>query len=254
MSAIGPNAYWVLGSAPCAAGQCATLERTTDAGATFTRIGRNGAGGEMPPVPTTVEDGTTVRDVRFGDAQNGWLYGGAFYTTHDGGSTWSADTALPNDVVDVAAASGHVWAVALSAQNGSESYGVYHATYGSSGTGTWTKVPLGTSIGQPGLAVVKQNAFLLAQAGNRQGEILSSPATARASSAIRRRAHRAGTPSPSRETVHCGFVARVTPPSASLSRTIRQCTGKRLTPRPRPSRSAVSTLRTPSSRAPTGCT
>jgi photosystem II stability/assembly factor-like uncharacterized protein len=171
VSAVGPNVYWVLGSAPCAAGRCATLEHTTDAGATFTRIGHNGAGGEMPPVPTTVEDGTTVRDVRFGDTQNGWLYGGAFYTTHDGGSTWSADTALPNDVVDVAAASGHVWAVALSAQNGSESYGLYHATYGTSGTGTWTKVPLGTSIGQPGLAVVKQNAFLLAQVGNGQGEI-----------------------------------------------------------------------------------
>jgi photosystem II stability/assembly factor-like uncharacterized protein len=171
VSAVGPNVYWVLGSAPCAVGQCATLEHTTDGGATFTRIGHNGAGGEMPPVPTTVQDGTTVRDVRFGDTDNGWLYGGAFYTTHDGGSTWIADTALPNDVVDVAAASGHVWAVALSAQNGSESYGLYHATYGTSGTGTWTKVPLGTSIiAQPGLAVVKQNAFLLAQVANGQGE------------------------------------------------------------------------------------
>jgi photosystem II stability/assembly factor-like uncharacterized protein len=171
VSAVGPNVYWVLGSAPCAGRQCAALDYTADAGATFTRIGHNGAGGEMPPVPTTVEDGTTVRDVRFGDAKNGWLYGGAFYTTHDGGSTWSADTSLPNDVVDVAAASGHVWAVALSAQNGSESYGLYHATYGSSGTGTWTKVPLGASIiAQPGLAVVNQTAFLLAQVGNGQDE------------------------------------------------------------------------------------
>jgi hypothetical protein len=167
VSAIGPNVYWVLGSAPCAAGQCATLEHTTDAGATFTHIGHIGAGGEMPLVPTTVEDGTTVRDVRFGDAQNGWLYGGAFYSTHDGGSTWTADTSLPHDVIDVAAASGQVWAVALSPTNGSGTYGLYHATYGSSGTGTWTKVPLGTSIvQQPGLAVVKQTAFLLAELPN----------------------------------------------------------------------------------------
>ena len=116
----------------------------------------------MPPVPTTVEDGTTVRDVRFGDTKNGWLYGGAFYTTRDGGSTWSANTSLPNDVVDVAAASGDVWAVALSAQNGSESYGLYHATYGTSGTGTWAKVSLGaTLVGQPSLAVVKNTAYLL---------------------------------------------------------------------------------------------
>jgi photosystem II stability/assembly factor-like uncharacterized protein len=172
VSAVGPNVYWVLGSAPCAAGQCAALEYTTDGGATFTRIGHNAASGEMPPVPMTVEDGTTVRDVRFGDTQNGWLYGGAFYATHDGGSTWAPDSSLPNDVVDVAAASGHVWAVALSAQNGSESYGLYHATYGSSGTGTWTKVPLGASIiAQPGLGVVKQTAFLLAQVANGQGEI-----------------------------------------------------------------------------------
>ena len=69
VSAVGPNVYWVLGSTPCAAGQCAALDYTADAGATFTRIGHNNAGGEMPPVPTTVEDGTTVRDVRFGDAR-----------------------------------------------------------------------------------------------------------------------------------------------------------------------------------------
>jgi len=169
VSAIGPNVYWVLGSTPCATGRCAAIEHTSDAGVTFTRVGRTSSGGDMPRVPTAAENGTTVRDVRFGDAQNGWLYGGALYATHDGGSTWTVDSSLPNDVLDVAAESGNVWAVALRADSSGELYGLYHATYGSGGTSGWSQVQLGTTlVGQPSLAVIKKTAYLVEGAGAQQ--------------------------------------------------------------------------------------
>lgn len=168
VTAVSTSSYWVLGSTACAAVRCAVLAHTTDGGATFTRLGRTSDGSPMPSIVSTVEDGTTVRDVRFGDAKNGWLYGGALYSTHDGGSTWAPDNSLPNDVVDIAAASGDVWAVALRVViSGGETYGLYHATYGPAGTSAWTNVPLGTTpIQPPGLAVVNQNAFLLGQTSN----------------------------------------------------------------------------------------
>jgi hypothetical protein len=164
VTAISTNSYWVLGSTACAAVRCAALAHTTDGGATFTRLGRTSDGSPMPSIVTTVEDGTTVRDVRFGDPKNGWLYGGALYATHDGGATWAPDNSIPNDVVDLAAASGEVWAVALRVISGAETYGLYHATYGPAGTSAWTNVPLGTApMQEPGLAVVNQNALLLGQ-------------------------------------------------------------------------------------------
>ena len=122
----------------------------------------------MPPVPGAVENGTTVRDVRFGDAQNGWLYGGALYATHDGGATWAVDPSLPNAVIDVAAESGNVWAVALSATSSGELYGLYHATYGSGGATAWSQVQLGPLVGQPSLAVIKRTAYLVEGADARQ--------------------------------------------------------------------------------------
>jgi photosystem II stability/assembly factor-like uncharacterized protein len=164
VTAISTNSYWVLGSTACAAQRCAALAHTTDGGATFTRLGRTSDGSPMPPIVTTVEDGTTVRDVRFGDTENGWMYGGALYTTHDGGATWAPDNSIPNDVVDMAAASGEVWAVALRVVGSSESYGLYHATYGASGTSAWAEVNLGgvTILDQPKLAVIDTTSFLLA--------------------------------------------------------------------------------------------
>jgi len=171
VSAVGINDYWVLGYLTTSDGGVdgATIMRTVDAGQHFTTVGAPSvyvAQSPVRPAATTSE----IAEIRFGDTNNGWAYGNSFFATADGGTSWSAVTGVPGNVVDLAAASGNVWAVSNTANT--SSYSLYHATYGSHGTGTWTKVPLGTSIiGQPGLAVVKQNAFLLAQVGSGQGEI-----------------------------------------------------------------------------------
>jgi photosystem II stability/assembly factor-like uncharacterized protein len=169
ISAVGINDYWVLGYITADSGPDGiTIMKTTDAGQHFAKVG-NPSAFVAQMLAITAPDTPIVSDIRFGDTNNGWVYGGSFFATRDGGMSWSAVTGVPGNVVDLAAASGNVWAV--SNTTNTSSYSLYHATYGSSGTGTWTKVPLGTSIiGQPGLAVVEQNAFLLAQVGNGQGE------------------------------------------------------------------------------------
>jgi photosystem II stability/assembly factor-like uncharacterized protein len=168
VTAISTNSYWVLGSTACAAVRCAVLAHTTDGGATFTRVGRTTDGSPMPAIDTNVESGATVRDVRFGDTKNGWLYGGALYSTHDGGTTWAPDTSLPNDVVDIAAASGEVWAIALGVVGSAESYGLYHATYGASGTGQWTAVKLPIELGSTQPSIVDQDGTVTVMASGLQ--------------------------------------------------------------------------------------
>jgi hypothetical protein len=169
VSAIGVSDYWVLGYITAASGPDGiTIMKTTDAGQHFTKVGAPAA--FVAQMVATVPPGTPiVSDIRFGDTKNGWAYGNGLFQTADGGGSWLPVTGVPGNVVDLAAASGNVWAV--SNTTNTSSYSLYHATYGNSGTGTWTKVPLGTSIiGEPGLAVVKQDAFLLAQVGNGHGE------------------------------------------------------------------------------------
>ena len=157
------------------------LAHTTDGGATFTRMGRTTDGSAMPAIDTNAESGATVRDVRFGDSENGWLYGGALYATHDGGATWAPDNSLPNDIVDVAAANGEVWAIALGVVGSAESYGLYHATYGPSGTGQWTAVKLPIELGSTQPSIVDQDGTVtvmasgLQRSGNHGHVLVASP-------------------------------------------------------------------------------
>lgn len=80
-TAVGDDAYWVLGNVPCASGRCFTILRTADGGRTFNRIA-------VPPLPTS---GVTP-SLRFADARDGFAFvpgvGGVLYATHDAGSSW----------------------------------------------------------------------------------------------------------------------------------------------------------------------
>ncbi len=83
-TAVSEDDYWVLGTEPCDRGTCTAIARTTDGGGSFDAIAApalgsaGGAGGE----PT----------LRFADRSDGFAFvtgaGGAFYATHDGGSSW----------------------------------------------------------------------------------------------------------------------------------------------------------------------
>jgi hypothetical protein len=168
VSAVNTNNYWVLGSTACTAGTCAALEHTTDAGKTFTRVGRMANGAEMPTVAGPNGGSGQVADVRFGDGQNGWLYGhGGVFTTHDGGATWMHDPSFTGEVNELAAASGNVWAISNPPAGGTTA--LYHATYGSGTSTPWTPVDLG-GITPSSIGVLNGTAYA---AGERSTDLSS---------------------------------------------------------------------------------
>lgn len=90
LSAISENDFWVLGRSPCATvlGCPTEILHTVDGGATFERI----------PAPATIYltgalpggGPPTVRDLRFENASDGWVFGdGPAWSTHDGGEHWA---------------------------------------------------------------------------------------------------------------------------------------------------------------------
>ncbi|HLI24352.1 MAG TPA: hypothetical protein VKU91_05325 [Acidimicrobiales bacterium] len=100
----------MLGSAPCPSAVCTSIARTTDGGIQWEGIPAPVAplagGGEIA--------GPGVGQLVFADARDGWAYGPALYSTHDGGSTWQR-VALPSGataITSMAAAGGDIFAVA----------------------------------------------------------------------------------------------------------------------------------------------
>jgi photosystem II stability/assembly factor-like uncharacterized protein len=161
VSAISVNDYWVIGFITADSGPNGiSIKKTTDGGLHFTTIGNPPA--FVAQMNAKVPPGTpTVSDIRFGDANNGWAYGGNLFATSDGGMSWSAVTGVPGSVVDLAAASGNVWAVADNEASGSPSYSLFHATYSAGGTSAWAKVSLNTTS-FVNVVVIKKSAYLLA--------------------------------------------------------------------------------------------
>jgi hypothetical protein len=88
LTATGTAHQWVLGSTPggtCGTRRCATLFTTGDGGSSWRTLG------QLPARPTTGRlSPHTVSQVRFaGDGRDGWVYGGALWSTHDYGRTWT---------------------------------------------------------------------------------------------------------------------------------------------------------------------
>lgn len=107
VTATSTRTFVALGGASaCSNGTCLRLARSTDGGATFTAL----------PVPAKVSPGggdptiSSVLDVRFGSLDDGWLFGDALWSTHDGGQHWS-HRQMPGRVMSLEAARGRVWAL-----------------------------------------------------------------------------------------------------------------------------------------------
>jgi hypothetical protein len=145
------STFWVLGHAPCSAGTCTALAKTTNGGKTFTEVG-------APPVTLVPDDpgnddvfgSSTISDVRFVDANDGWAYGGALWQTNDGGQSWTRVDGVEGSVEQLTVASGHVWAI-VNLGTG-PTYALYTATYPN---GRWSQVKGAGSFGpgEPALAV-----------------------------------------------------------------------------------------------------
>jgi photosystem II stability/assembly factor-like uncharacterized protein len=80
-TAISENDYWVLGTVRHEGRLRFSILRTTDGGRSFETIG-------APQLPTE----GTVPTLRFADRRDGFAFvlgfGGTFFATHDGGTTW----------------------------------------------------------------------------------------------------------------------------------------------------------------------
>lgn len=109
ITALSPNAFWALGTASCRDGRCTTIVRTTDGGRTFDSLPAPEA-----PLATGDESSRTVRDLRFASPDDAFAYGGALWSTHDGGASWRPQR-LPGDVLRLEAARGTAWALVKTA-------------------------------------------------------------------------------------------------------------------------------------------
>jgi photosystem II stability/assembly factor-like uncharacterized protein len=72
---------WVLGTRQCGQEICAALRQTTDAGRTWADV-------SPPPATVTFTAQSGVREVRFADPDDGWVFGSELWATHDGGAHW----------------------------------------------------------------------------------------------------------------------------------------------------------------------
>ena len=86
---ISGDVGWALLSAPCKSARCPEIKRTDDGGRTWT---------SLPSPPGTIhtdlidcEKAPCINAIRFATSQIGYLFGGAFYVTRDGGQTWTAE-------------------------------------------------------------------------------------------------------------------------------------------------------------------
>jgi photosystem II stability/assembly factor-like uncharacterized protein len=132
-----PTSGWVLGFAPCPAGTCPVLVRTSDGGQTWQQR-------TAPQVAQTV-DQTRVQFAP--DGRNGWATDGeTLVATHDGAATWSR-VRLPGTVGSVAvsklaAADAYAYAVVTSGVTGATTTRLYSSPVGEDG---WQPVP-GVSV------------------------------------------------------------------------------------------------------------
>ncbi len=153
MTATSTRTIVVLGSAGASGCTgCLRLAESHDGGATFSSL----------PLPAdrvagTLElgssDGNVVSDVRFGSADDGWLFGGNLHATHDGGHSWHY-VELPANVRALEAASGRVWALVAANETGGD---LANDQLWSSPVGTddWQPVPGRVVVTAPGALAVQ---------------------------------------------------------------------------------------------------
>lgn len=109
---VSTQAGWVLGGAPCSSPPCTSVIRTDDGGRSW--VGINAPRVALAASPS---QGTGVSRLVFADQLNGWAFGPALWSTHDGGRTWEP-VDLPGagpaaKVVSLATSGGRAVALAL---------------------------------------------------------------------------------------------------------------------------------------------
>ncbi|GAA2756702.1 sialidase family protein [Actinopolymorpha rutila] len=155
LTAANDQNFWVLGESAAGPGR-ATVVVTSDGGARFTALPTFAA----PVVHATNKvTAGTVHDLRFAaDAKDGWAYGGALWSTHDGGRGWRQVRSVPGLVEQLETANGTTYALV---RDGS----TWTLWRSPSGEDTWSRV--GVDLHTPAsLAVTSKVVAVTDRSGN----------------------------------------------------------------------------------------
>jgi photosystem II stability/assembly factor-like uncharacterized protein len=110
-SFIGANFGWALGS-DCGSAPCtAKVARTTNHGRTWHALPA------LKNVKYGEDGGNSVRQIRFGNQNDGWLFGPTLHATHNGGQSWK-QIPTDGDVIALEQTKGTTWLVVSSCQAG----------------------------------------------------------------------------------------------------------------------------------------
>jgi hypothetical protein len=135
---VSSQTGWVLGWQPCPTrSACLALRRTDDSGHTWLAV-------QPPPAPLPSGANTGVRQVRFADVRNGWVFGPDLWATHDGGEHWTRQafaTDAGNSQVSSLETSGGAVDVAIIGSNGVQFFSSPAAT--DSWTASATTIQMG---------------------------------------------------------------------------------------------------------------
>ena len=178
VSAVGLNDYWVLGYTTTKTsdgfGITTTVEQTTDGGQHFTVDTTPPAIVGQAPIKGA-SGGTTISQIRFGDAKDGWTFGSALFSTTDAGASWSAVNGVAGGVVDLVAANNTAWAIVQTASSSgaspsavSDQYALWSTSYGK-GAQSWAPVALPISLGSITPSIVDQDGTVTAMAAGPSG-------------------------------------------------------------------------------------
>lgn len=162
VTAMSPSSFWVLGTAPCDNPTCTSLVHTTDGGRTFT-----GLPAPKAPLAEGRGGGRTVRDLRFASADDGYAFGGALWSTHDGGQSW-AEQDIPGRVVRLESERDTAWAVV---ERG-DSFRLYRSP---TSRDSWDQVSLPVQLDAvtPDLALQSGAVTLVGTSGERAVTVVS---------------------------------------------------------------------------------
>lgn len=138
LTATGTMHQWVLGTTGCPSPDCLFIKKTTDGGSSWSDE-------QVPPAPvgtgnTTAKTVTQLRAQGHG-GPNQWAYGGALWSTHDGGITWKRPSLpSPGQVVALEAWGSDVYAGVKVSDN------AYYVASSPTGRDDWQRVKTGTTF------------------------------------------------------------------------------------------------------------